>query len=78
MGFLSGNMNFLNIYMFMAAAILLLAVGMKGNVPQNKQYIIWSCLIMFVVYGLRDTWTVILNIYGRSDGDAPHGIPSRY
>ena len=58
MGFLSGNMNFLNIYMFMAAAILLLAVGMKGNVPQNKQYIIWSCLLMFVVYGLRDTYSM--------------------
>lgn len=58
MGFLSGNMNFLNIYMFMAAAILLLAVCMKGNVPQNKQYIIWSCLIMFVVYGLRDTYSL--------------------
>ena len=58
MNFLNGSTNFLNIYMFMAAAILLLAVCMKGNVPQNKHYIVWSCLLMFVVYGLRDTYTI--------------------
>ncbi len=58
MNFLSGSTNFLNIYMFMAAAILLLAACMRGNIPQNKHYIIWSCLIMFVVYGLRDTYSM--------------------
>lgn len=58
MNFLNGSTNFLNIYMFMAAAILLLAACMKGNVPQNKHYIVWSCLIMFAVYGLRNTYTM--------------------
>ena len=51
-------MSFFNIYMLMAAAILVLAVFMRGNTAQNKRYIIWSCVIMFVVYGLRDTYVI--------------------
>ena len=51
-------MNFFNIYMLMAAAILLMALFMRGNVPQNKKFVIWSCLIMFVVYGLRDAYSI--------------------
>ncbi len=51
-------MNFFNIYMLMAAAILLLALFMRGNIPKNKQYVVWSCIIMFIVYGLRDTYTL--------------------
>ena len=42
----------------MAAAVILLAVFMRGNTPQNKRYIIWSCIIMFIVYGLRDTYSL--------------------
>lgn len=48
----------MNIYMIMAMLILVLALLMRGDVPQNKKYIIWSCLIMFAVYGLRDTFSV--------------------
>lgn len=48
----------MNIYMIMAGLILLLAIQMRGNIPQNKQYIIWSCVIMFLVYGLRNTYVM--------------------
>ena len=48
----------MNTYMIMAALILLLALLMRGELPQNKKYIIWACLIMFAVYGLRDTYSV--------------------
>ena len=48
----------MNVYMIMAALIIVLALLMKGDVPQNKKYIIWSVLIMFIVYGLRDTYSV--------------------
>lgn len=48
----------MNIYMIMALAILLLALMMRGNIPQNKRYIIWACIIMFAVYGLRDAFSV--------------------
>ena len=48
----------MNIYMIMAAAVLLLALFMRGDLPHNKQYIILSCVIMFVIYGLKDTYTV--------------------
>ncbi len=48
----------MNIYMIMAGLILLLAVFLRGNIPQNKKYIIMSCVVMFVVYGLRDAYSV--------------------
>lgn len=48
----------MNIYMIMAAAVLVLALFMRGDIPHNKKYIIWSCMIMFAVYGLRDTFSV--------------------
>ena len=48
----------MNIYMIMAAAVLLLALFMRGDVTRNKKFIILSCVIMFVVYGLKDTYTV--------------------
>ena len=48
----------MNIYMIMAAAVLLMALFMRGDIPHNKRYIVWSCLIMFAVYGLKDTYSV--------------------
>ncbi len=51
-------MNYLNVYMFMAAMVLLLAIVMRGNLPQNKRYIVWACLLMFAVYGLRDAFSI--------------------
>ena len=41
-------------------------------------YIAGILLLAAFAYGLRDTWIVIRNIYDRSSGAAPHGIPSRY
>ena len=41
-------------------------------------YIVGILVLAAFVYGLRDTWTVILNINGRSDSASPHGIPSQH
>ena len=41
-------------------------------------YIVGILVLAAFAYGLRDTWTIILNIRGRSDVAAPHDIPSRY
>ncbi len=48
----------MNIYMIMAALVLLLALFIRGDIPQNKRFIILSCVIMFAVYGFRDTYSV--------------------
>ena len=48
----------MNIYMIMAASVLLMALLLRGNIPHNKRYIIWACLLMFAVYGLRDAYSV--------------------
>ena len=48
----------MNVYMLMAAAILILALLLGGNIPQNKKFIVLACIIMFAVYGLRDTYSV--------------------
>ena len=48
----------MNVYMIMAAIIIALALFMRGDIPHNKRYILWSCVIMFAVYGLRDTFSV--------------------
>ena len=48
----------MNIYMIMAAAVLFLALLMRGDLPQNRRYIIWACILMFIVYGLRDAYSV--------------------
>ena len=55
--------------------ILYTAVFFLGTVCV---YIAGILVLAAFVYGMRDTWKVILNINGRSDGAAPHGIPSRY
>lgn len=48
----------MNAYMIMAVSVLLLALLMRGDLPKNKRYIIWACLLMFAVYGLRDAYSV--------------------
>ena len=48
----------MNVYMIMAAVIIFLALPMRGDLPRNKKYIIWACILMFVVYGLRDAYSV--------------------
>ena len=44
--------------MIMAVSVLLLALLMRGDLPKNKRYIIWACLLMFAVYGLRDAYSI--------------------
>ena len=48
----------MNIFMMMAVAVLVLALLMRGDVPQNKKYIILACLLMFALYGLRDAYSI--------------------
>ena len=48
----------MNIFMIMAAVVLLLGIFRGGNLPHNKQYILWSCIIMFVVLGFRDAYLI--------------------
>ena len=48
----------MNIFMIMAAAVLLLAFLMRGDLSRNKQYIIVACLLMFSLYGLRDAYSI--------------------
>lgn len=48
----------MNIFMIMAVAVLVLALLMRGELPQNKKYIILACLLMFALYGLRDAYSI--------------------
>lgn len=48
----------MNIFMIMAVSVLVLALFMRGDVPQNKKYIILACLLMFAIYGLRDAYSI--------------------
>ena len=55
--------------------ILYTAIFFLGSVCV---YIAAPLFLAAFVYGLRDTWMVILNINDRSNAAVPHGIPSRY
>ena len=44
----------MNMYTAMMAAVLILAYFMRGDRPENKDYIWVSCLLMFVLCGFRD------------------------
>lgn len=48
----------MNMYVAMMAAVLVLAYLMRGDKPENKSYIWISCLLMFVLCGLRDVYTL--------------------
>lgn len=48
----------INAYTMMMGLILLLAVMLRGSKPQNRKYILLSCLIMFCILGLRDVTTI--------------------
>ena len=50
----------MNIYTWMMALILMLALFMRGGEKKNRAFIFLSCLLMFCVMGLRDV-TVIGN-----------------
>ena len=44
----------MNMYTAMMAAVLILAYFMRGDKPQNKDYIWISCFLMFALCGFRD------------------------
>lgn len=48
----------MNMYVGMMAAVLALAYVMRGDKPENKDYIWLSCLLMFVLCGLRDVYAL--------------------
>ena len=48
----------MNMYVGMMAAVLILAYFMRGDKPENKDYIWLSCLLMFVLCGLRDVYAL--------------------
>ena len=48
----------MNMYVGMMAAVLILAYVMRGDKPENKDYIWLSCLLMFVLCGMRDVYNI--------------------
>ena len=48
----------MNMYVAMMAAVLILAYFMRGDKPENKDYIWLSCLLMFVLCGFRDVFAL--------------------
>ena len=48
----------MNMYVGMMAAVLVLAYVMRGDKPENKDYIWLSCLLMFVLCGMRDVYNI--------------------
>ena len=48
----------MNMYVGMMAAVLALAYVMRGDKPENKDYIWLSCLLMFALCGLRDVYSI--------------------
>ena len=48
----------MNMYVGMMAAVLILAYFMRGDKPENKDYIRLSCLLMFILCGLRDVYAL--------------------
>jgi hypothetical protein len=45
-------------YTAMMAAVLILAYFMRGDRPENKSYIWLSCVLMFILCGLRDVYSL--------------------
>ena len=48
----------MNMYTAMMAAVLILAYVMRGDRPENKSYIWTSCVLMFILCGLRDVYSI--------------------
>ena len=48
----------MNMYVAMMAAVLILAYFMRGDRPENKEYIWLSCFAMFALCGLRDVFVL--------------------
>ena len=48
----------MNIYTLLVALVLVTALLMQGYRQGNKKYVIVACLLLFAVYGLRDTYVI--------------------
>ena len=48
----------MNIYALLVALVLVTALLMHGYREGNKKYVIVACLLLFAVYGLRDTFVI--------------------
>ena len=48
----------MNYYALLVALVILTAFLMHGNQPGNKKYVIVACLLLFAIYGLRDTYRI--------------------
>lgn len=48
----------MRVYILLVVFLLVSALLMRGNQPRNKKYIIVACLLIFAVYGLRNTYWI--------------------
>lgn len=57
----------MNYYALLVALVLVTALLMHGNREKNLKYVIVSCLLLFAIYGLRDTYRIgddSVHVYG--------------
>lgn len=45
-------------YILLVVLLLATALIMGGNQPRNKKYVITACLLLFAIYGLRNTYLI--------------------
>ena len=48
----------MSVYYLLITLLLLTALLMRGNQPKNKKYVFVACLLIFAVYGLRNTYWI--------------------
>ena len=48
----------MNIYALLVALVLVTALLMRGYQQGNKKYVIVACLLLFAIYGLRNTFVL--------------------
>ena len=48
----------MNAYVLLVALVLIAALIMHGTQEGNKKYVIFACILLFVIYGLRDTFVI--------------------
>lgn len=48
----------MNYYALLVVSILLTALFMEGNKKNNKKYVVTACILLFAIYGLRNTYRI--------------------
>lgn len=48
----------MNYYALLVVLIIVFALFMQGNQYHNKKYVIVACILLFSIYGLRDTYRI--------------------